>query len=117
LISDSIFPSDAHLPEHNHRLLYEGVLLQLKKDFHPFSEKVTLPETLNGDALYLYTFQLLVVLLKQQPQALGALLYRVDLSEKKAREAAVPNDDSVKELAKAIVKREAQKVWYRQTYG
>lgn len=100
------------LPAADHGPLYQAVVRQLQKDFHPYADSVSIPEFLNSDSVKAYSLALLQHLLQEHPTALGAVLYRVDLGEKAARIAA-SDEQATHALALAILKREAQKVWLR----
>ncbi|MFZ4785963.1 MAG: hypothetical protein ACOYLH_10830 [Flavobacteriales bacterium] len=112
-----IFPENA--PEIDYQELYRETFLQLKKDFNPFLDCGDLPSILNGQILYNLTLDWIKVIITEQPSHLGAILYRIDIQERKAKTELhqAIQGDSAETLARMILKREAQKVWLRKTFS
>ncbi len=61
---------------------------------------------------------MLTIIVEQKNQTLGAIIYRVDLSEKLARRTmnTSGHTERLDELTALMLKREAQKVWIRHNY-
>lgn len=112
-----IFPENA--PEIDYQELYHETFFQLKKDFNPYLDCGELPSILNGQILYELTRDWVKIILTEQPSHLGAILYRVDIQERKAKIELhqAMQGDSAETLAQMILKREAQKVWLRKTFS
>ncbi|GGD46822.1 hypothetical protein [Muriicola marianensis] len=98
--------------------LYHKLLVQLKKDFalanipfHP-REDVT-PIELTS----LLREKIYVLLMEQFPEYLN-LLYIIDVPEKSFSEGDIKDAaDMADEAAYLILKREWQKVWFKDSYG
>jgi hypothetical protein len=112
-----IFPKGALQSDYSK--LYHAVALQIAKDFHPHVEMSEIPAELNSEWLYQEILRMLTEVIEGQGHSLGAILYRVDLSEKMVRPAMHRTEQSNKlaELAAMMLKREAQKVWIRHHYS
>jgi hypothetical protein len=110
-----LFPNDS--VEMNYQALYESTFEQIKKDFYPHVDLGEMPSPLNAEVLKEIVEKSLDKLLREEPQSLGAVLYRMDVNEKatKAAIASSKAEDSTRILAFRILKREAQKVWLRKT--
>jgi hypothetical protein len=110
-----LFPNDS--VEMNYQELYESTFEQIKKDFYPHVDLGEMPSPLNAEVLKEIVEKSLDKLLREEPQSLGAVLYRMDVNEKatKAAIASSKVEDSTRILAFRILKREAQKVWLRKT--
>jgi hypothetical protein len=106
-----LFP-ESSLPERSYQELYKGVYDQLMKDFHPFVLADVPPAIFTPEYLFGFAYKLLKKVLEEQPAFFGQVLYRIDLTEKKAATAG----GSTEHLAHLIVRREAQKVWLRWNY-
>jgi hypothetical protein len=110
-----LFPNDS--VEMNYRELYESTFEQIKKDFYPHVDLGEMPSPLNAEVLKEIVEKSLEKLLREEPQSLGAVLYRMDVNEKATKAAIASSSvgDSTRILAFRILKREAQKVWLRKT--
>lgn len=110
--TELLFP-ESTLPERSHQELYKSVYDQLMKDFHPFVLADVPPAIFTPEYLFGFTHKLLQKILEEHPSFFGQILYRVDLTEKKAASAG----GSTENLARLIVRREAQKVWLRWNFS
>jgi hypothetical protein len=106
--SELLFP-DGNLPQRSYQELYKNVYQQIMKDFHPFASADVPPSIFTPEYLFGITLKLLQKILEEQPSHFAQILYRVDLTERKAQTA----QGSTEKLAELIVRREAQKVWLR----
>ena len=97
--------------------MYRDVYLQLEKDFYPYAKPSPPEDFLTPEWLFGQVQTMLKDILQEQSSALGPLLYRIDISEKKAREATSEGRLDADALAWAILRRTAQKVWLRRTLG
>lgn len=87
--------------------LWESLVQQLEKDLrHSFSEI---------DSGVVYTELYNLIRLAVENGSLPPLLYRIDVSENKARQCS-SEDDPVQCLVQVILNREAQKVLFRSQY-
>jgi hypothetical protein len=110
-----LFPND--LPDHDYKELYRLTQEQIFKDFYPYSKVHQHVDTPTPEELRMLIFQLLTQIIQDSPSQLGAILYRVDISEKSARRhvAETNPQNSTQELSRLILRREAQKVWLRKS--
>ncbi len=111
-----IFPETGLTPDYQQ--LYKEVAAQLNKDFHPHVRMSTLPEILSSSWLYDEVKKMLTEIVEHKQQALGYIVYRVDLSENLVNRTLKQSDSHNKldELTAMVLKREAQKVWTRRNY-
>lgn len=112
----TIFP-DHSLPSQDYQKLYTAVYLQLSKDFQPFAKIDEKPELLTAEWLFSATKRMLEYILSEQPSSFGQIIYRIDVSENKARRLMYQSEGSIDVLAEEVVRREAQKVWLRHTFS
>jgi hypothetical protein len=110
-----IFPNE--LPIESYQSLYQKVCNQIAKDFYPYVEMSDLPEILEASWIKSELQRMLTILVRDQAGALGAVIYRVDLTEKNMRKTmnSSSTNEKLDELAAMILRREAQKVWLRHT--
>ena len=98
--------------------LFSEVVKQLEKDFALSGVSIDWSVDIKPDKMWLDILSKLDNLLRNDPEALRNLLYRVDLDEKNVTSSLVENEknDFVVELAKQLVVREIQKILNRQNY-
>lgn len=110
-----LFPND--LPDHDYQELYRLTQEQIFKDFYPYSKELVQVASPTPQVLRTLIFQLLTQIIQESPGQLGAILYRVDISEKSARRHVSETNaqNSTQELSALILRREAQKVWLRKS--
>jgi len=97
--------------------LYQSVYAQVKKDFHPYIMIKEAPELLSSQWLYAEIRRMLTEVIEKQNQSLGPIIYRVDLSEKVVNRTmqSAARADKLDELTLLVLRREAQKIWIRNT--
>jgi hypothetical protein len=110
--TELLFP-EGNLPAKSYQELYKSVYQQIMKDFHPFASAEVPPAIFTPEYLFGTTLKLLQKILEEQPAHFAQILYRVDLTERKAQTA----HGSTEKLAELIVRREAQKVWLRWNFS
>lgn len=112
----ALFPDAS--PTLDFQKLYQEVYAQILKDFAPIRPSEGTPEVLSSEWIESQTLYLVRSVLTDHPGHFSNIIYRVDLPERASRQAlsASDADQKVRELAGMIVKREAQKVWFRHKY-
>ena len=104
--------------EAQQRDLYTKLVLQLNKDFHLANIDVEFHESILPDSLKLILHETIYKLIQEKFADYLNLLYIIDVSEKQIRDL---NGDDMVALAEAvsflILKREWQKVWFKNKYS
>lgn len=98
--------------------LYKALVFQLEKDFLSANVPLKLEEGIHPQKLINQLHINIYELLKNDFNGYLNLLYIIDVSEKKVKE--LKTDDPVvitKYITFIILKREWQKVWYRNKYS
>ena len=100
------------------RDLYTKLVLQLNKDFHLANVDVEFHESIPANSLKLMLHEAIYKLIQEKFADYLNLLYIIDVSEKQVRGL---NGDDMVALAEAvsflILKREWQKVWFKNKYS
>jgi hypothetical protein len=117
-MNSDIIPYSDQLPEGSISLFLKKLSEQLAKDLYPvewgdFSTVLTPSEIVSRLEACVQT------LVEEKGRSLGAVLYRIDISEKKIRVlmAETTSSERIKVLAAQILEREAKKVWMRMHYS
>ncbi len=112
-----IFPPDAAIALQDFQWWYLQVYLQLKKDFHPHAQLAESPDNLDSKWIYDEVKNILSHIIENKNQSLHGIINRVDISEKQLKKWMATNTTSEKldALTEMIIKREALKVWIRNT--
>ncbi|WP_428223863.1 hypothetical protein [Flavobacterium sp.] len=109
--------TDLLLSEAQKEALYQQLVIQLEKDFLLANESLSLPEQLSPIALKLALHEKIYKLIQHKFAEYLNLLYIIDVSEAEIKK--LDGSDLV-ELAEQvsflILKREWQKVWFRNRY-
>lgn len=113
----TIFPKE--VTDKEFAELYEMVVKQLAKDFHPYSTLDSMPQELSAEWIYSEIKRMLSHIVTHENQALGYIIYRVDIPQKTIQSniSNLSGDKKLEKLAELILKREAQKVWIRKNYS
>ncbi len=99
--------------------LYELVVKQLSKDFHPYATIGEVPAMLNAEWIFGEIKRMVSHVIEKENQSLGYIIYRVDIAEKTMRKTmhGLAGDEKLNALTELILKREAQKVWIRKSFS
>ncbi|MBX7051578.1 MAG: hypothetical protein K1X54_06055 [Flavobacteriales bacterium] len=114
-ISEILSPG---LPVPDYQEYYRGVITQIRKDFHPYTS-IDEPEGLiSPEWIFQELSRMVHEVLTNHQSALGQIIYRVDLPEKKVRSnmMVATTGEKPEILTRMILRREAQKVWIRLQY-
>jgi hypothetical protein len=109
--------TDLLLQEANNETLYVNLIAQLNKDFNLANEAVDFPLSLSPDELKIQLHEKIYRLIQYKFAEYLNLLYIIDVSEEEIKK--LDGSDLVvlaEEVAFLILKREWQKVWFRNKY-
>ncbi|TYB76083.1 hypothetical protein ES677_09895 [Bizionia gelidisalsuginis] len=98
--------------------LYNKLILQINKDFLLANIDLSFEETVTPSELKLLVHETVYTLIQERFSDYLNLLYIIDVSESKIK--ALNGDDTVQlseEVAFLILKREWQKVWFKNEYS
>ncbi|MBQ0767723.1 MAG: hypothetical protein KBT58_00415 [Bizionia sp.] len=98
--------------------LYQKLILQINKDFLLANIDLSFEENVTPSELKLLVHETVYKLIQERFAEYLNLLYIIDVSESKIK--ALNGDDTVQlaeEVAFLILKREWQKVWFRDKYS
>lgn len=110
--------STALLEYAQERSLYRDLVLQLRKDFQFANVGLDLPEDISPVDLKSVVHEKVYFLIMEKFTDYLNLLYIIDVPEKSVK--AIRTNDVVeisREVSFEILKREWQKVWFRNKYG
>jgi len=112
-----IFPKEVNPDDFEE--LYELVIKQLSKDFHPYASLNEVPSDLNAEWIFSEIKRMLSYVIEKENHSLGYIIYRVDIAEKTMRKTmlGLAGDEKLNALTELILKREAQKVWIRKKFS
>ncbi|AWX45053.1 hypothetical protein HME9304_02061 [Flagellimonas maritima] len=99
-------------------LLYEKLVLQIKKDFDRANTKLNFPSNILPSDLVKILHEKIYFLLLEKFQECLNLLYMVDVSERDIKK--IKSSDAVDvsaEVCFLLLKREWQKVWFKYKFG
>ncbi len=77
---------------------------------------LVLPDTISEEAIIEALTRSIARLLEINPDRLFSLLYRLDISEEKIKEAMVAEEGMVKKIAVLVYERQVEKMYSRQRY-
>ncbi len=109
--------TDLLLEEAAKETLYINLILQLNKDFNLANEGVNFPNSITPDELKIQLHEKVYRLIQYKFAEYLNLLYIIDVSEEEVKK--LDGSDLVilaEEVAFLILKREWQKVWFRNKY-
>lgn len=109
--------SDLLLQEAAEETLYVNLILQLNKDFNLANEGVDFPQSITPDELKIQLHEKIYRLIQYKFAEYLNLLYIIDVSEEEVKK--LDGSDLVvlaEEVAFLILKREWQKVWFKNYY-
>jgi hypothetical protein len=109
--------TDLLLQEATNETLYVNLIAQLNKDFNLANEAVDFPLSLSPDELKIQLHEKIYRLIQYKFAEYLNLLYIIDVSEEEIKK--LDGSDLVvlaEEVAFLILKREWQKVWFRNKY-
>ena len=109
--------TDLLLTEANNELLYVKLIEQLNKDFNFANEAVDFPLSTTPHDLKIQLYEKIYRLIQYKFAEYLNLLYIIDVSESEIKK--LKGDDIValsEQVAFLILKREWQKVWFRNKY-
>lgn len=109
--------TDLLLQEANNETLYVNLITQLNKDFNLANEAVDFPVSLTPDELKIQLHEKIYRLIQYKFAEYLNLLYIIDVSEEEIKK--LDGSDLVilaEQVAFLILKREWQKVWFRNKY-
>lgn len=109
--------TDLLLSEAEEENLYLKLIEQINKDFNLANESIDLPLTLSPDELKLQLHEKIYRLIQYKFAEYLNLLYIIDVSEEEIKK--LDGSDLVvlaEDVAFLILKREWQKVWFRNKY-
>nr|WP_282122848.1 hypothetical protein [Algibacter mikhailovii] len=109
---------DQLITEANQLDLYKKLVFQLNKDFKLANIDLDLHEDVLPSSLKLLLHETIFKLIQEKFTEYLNLLYIIDVSESQVR--ALDGEDVLKlseEVSFLILKREWQKVWFRNTYS
>ncbi len=98
--------------------LYKKLLLQLKKDFELANVPINIPLDISPQELKSTIHEKIYFLIVEKFDKYLNLLYVVDISEKEVKKIA-PTDavDIASDVSFLLLKREWQKVWFKNKYS
>ncbi|MCK0190623.1 hypothetical protein [Arenibacter sp. F20364] len=113
------FPDISALLKHaNDRSLYQALVLQLQKDFVFANVFVDWPEQISPEDLKTLVHEKVYYLIMEKFTDYLNLLYIIDVPEKAVKAIAATDVVEISEqVIFEILKREWQKVWFRNEYG
>lgn len=98
--------------------LYVQLIQQLNKDFQLANIDEYFEETIPPTDIHNTLSKILLKLINNQYDDYLNLLYRIDVPEVELLKVRSENlEESVRQVAFLLLKREAQKVWLRKNYG
>lgn len=109
--------ADLLLQEAEKETLYVNLIVQMNKDFNLANEAVDFPLSLSPDELKIQLHEKIYRLIQYKFAEYLNLLYIIDVSEEEIKK--LDGSDLVvlaEEVAFLILKREWQKVWFRNKY-
>jgi hypothetical protein len=109
--------TDLLLQEANNETLYVNLITQLNKDFNLANEAVDFPVSLTPDELKIQLHEKIYRLIQYKFAEYLNLLYIIDVSEEEIKK--LDGSDLVilaEQVAFLVLKREWQKVWFRNKY-
>ena len=109
--------TDLLLQEAKNETLYVNLIVQLNKDFNLANEAVDFPLSLTPDELKIQLHEKIYRLIQYKFAEYLNLLYIIDVSEDEIKK--LDGSDLVilaEQVAFLILKREWQKVWFRNKY-
>jgi hypothetical protein len=109
--------ADLLLQEAEKETLYVNLIIQMNKDFNLANEAVDFPLSLSPDELKIQLHEKIFRLIQYKFAEYLNLLYIIDVSEDEIKK--LDGSDLVvlaEEVAFLILKREWQKVWFRNKY-
>ena len=109
--------TDLLLQEANSETLYDNLILQLNKDFNLANEGIDFPKSITPDELKIQLHEKIYRLIQHKFAEYLNLLYIIDVSEEEIKK--LDGSDLVvlaEQVAFLILKREWQKVWFRNKY-
>jgi hypothetical protein len=109
--------TDLLLQEAEKETLYVNLIVQLNKDFNLANEAVDFPLSLSPDELKIQLHEKVYRLIQYKFAEYLNLLYIIDVSEEEIKK--LDGSDLVilaEQVAFLILKREWQKVWFRNKY-
>ncbi|MBW4359305.1 hypothetical protein [Flavobacterium taihuense] len=109
--------TDLLLQEAEKETLYVNLIVQLNKDFNLANEAVDFPVSLSPDELKIQLHEKVYRLIQYKFAEYLNLLYIIDVSEEEVKK--LDGSDLVilaEQVAFLILKREWQKVWFRNKY-
>ncbi|QKJ62268.1 hypothetical protein [Flavobacterium sp. M31R6] len=109
--------TDLLLQEAEKETLYVNLIVQLNKDFNLANEAVDFPISLSPDELKVQLHEKIYRLIQYKFAEYLNLLYIIDVSEEEVKK--LDGSDLVilaEQVAFLILKREWQKVWFRNKY-
>ena len=109
--------TDLLLQEAEKETLYVNLIVQLNKDFNLANEAVDFPISLSPDELKVQLHEKIYRLIQYKFAEYLNLLYIIDVSEEEIKK--LDGSDLVilaEQVAFLILKREWQKVWFRNKY-
>ncbi|TXG37415.1 hypothetical protein [Seonamhaeicola maritimus] len=108
---------DSLVEEANNLDLYKKLILQLNKDFLLANIDLDFHEDILPSSLKLLLHEIIYKLIQEKFAEYLNLLYIIDVSEKAVK--SLQGDDTLKlaeEVSFLILRREWQKVWFRNCY-
>jgi hypothetical protein len=108
---------DVLLQEANKEELYQQLILQLNKDFNLANEGIDFPMSISPEELKIQLHEKIYRLIQYKFAEYLNLLYIIDVSEDQIKK--LDGSDLVvlaEQVAFLILKREWQKVWFRNKY-
>jgi hypothetical protein len=117
-VNTDLIPYTENLPDENLAPFFRKLAEQLSKDLYPVKWG-DLSKTLTPREIIMNLEKSVRILIEEQSNSLGAILYRIDIPEGKIRAlmANTAASERVKVLSAQILEREAKKVWMRLHYS
>ncbi|WP_419213726.1 hypothetical protein ACNR9Q_06105 [Maribacter sp. X9] len=99
------------------QVLYESLVLQLQKDFTLANNPLNIPNDIKRDELIKVIVEKIYFLMMERFQDYLNVLYVIDIPEKEFQHIEMTDAVEVSgQMAFLILKREYQKVWFRNKY-
>ena len=98
--------------------LYQKLLEQIKKDFELSGLSISIEDSVKTDTLATLLFKTIHPLILTNFEGYLQLLYRVDIPESSMQTNSIQNtEEFAKKATLLILKREWEKVYYRELYS
>ncbi len=96
--------------------LFNNLIHQLNKDFQLANINVKFSESISSKELIDELSKAIFYLLKNEYDSYLNLIYRIDVSERELLTLDLNSEDIISDITFLVLKREAQKVWFKSKF-